>query len=148
MGGAGFCFGGYPDRDLVLRLEVRRVVIQREDLVGIFMTRFNAVIRPLEGLNRVLAGGKGLTLGRVRFGLFEGLRSAQPDGVFFGVVGALERESAEPRTLPWRKVKAEEDDVGAGDCVSTQAVMVVEWYAHGNPSSEGKDGESVLWSTG
>jgi hypothetical protein len=135
MGGAGFRFGGDPDRHRVLRRKVGRIAVQRDDFIGVRVPRFDAVIRPLKGLDRVLAGGKGLAPGGVRFSLLESFRSAQPEGVFFGVVGALEGEAAEPRPLTRREVEAEEGDVGAGDGVSGKAVMVVERFAHGYPSS-------------
>jgi len=114
----GFHFGLHFDLRLVLRVEMSRIAVERQNLIGICMVRFCAVIGPLERLHRMLAGGKSFPGSRMRFGLLERFRPPQPDGIPFGVIGALEGEAAKARPGREREVEAEEHHVDSRDCVA------------------------------
>ena len=86
----------------------------RNDAIAVAVARLRAVVRPLEGLERVLVTVGVLESGR-RGHAREPLVAAEPDRLAVAQLGPLDREAHQALRVGLLHVEREEDDIRPGD---------------------------------
>jgi hypothetical protein len=121
-----------------------RPPIHRNDLVRIFVSGLRrVVVRPLEALVRLVVT-RCVTAGRERWRVRKGLHPAQPVGLVFGLVLALDREAEQARLKPFlRQIPAQYHDISSGDRLADQTVVALS-SAHRAPPQKRHEPSALI----
>ena len=103
------------DRRLARRHQRLGRARERHHAIRVAMIRLGREVAPREALDRMLARGVAGVGGESGIGGRERLLAAQPVGLFFLVIRAVDREAEQPAAQRLRQVDAEQHHMRAGD---------------------------------